>query len=145
MTSESRPLVASTPKPMVPYSGIGRGQSNHTHTKPITSQKQGVTLNIFSFFFLYHIKSALESSSYEIVRSRASYHTDIIIFGCSKSIDSLPVIKFDLNGHEVLCSKKVKNLAAILDQDMSMFSFVSNPCKSLYFQVSCNYTNTINN
>ena len=40
--------------------------------------------------------------------------TDIIIFGCSKSIDSLPVIKFDLNGHEVLCSKKVKNLGAIL-------------------------------
>ena len=34
--------------------------------------------------------------------------TDIIIFGCSKSIDSLPVIKFDLNGYEVLCSKKVK-------------------------------------
>ena len=61
--------------------------------------------------------------------------TDIIIFGCSKSIDSLPVIKFDLNGHEVLCSKKVKNLGAILDQDMSMFSFVSNVCKNLYFQV----------
>ena len=61
--------------------------------------------------------------------------TDIIIFGCSKSIDSLPVIKFDLNGHEVLCSKKVKNLGAILDEDMSMFSFVSNLCKNLYFQV----------
>ena len=45
------------------------------------------------------------------------------------------MIKFDLNGHEVLCSKKVKNLGAILDQDMSMFSFVSNLCKNLYFQV----------
>ena len=43
------------------------------------------------------------------------------------------MIKFDLNGHEVLCSKKVKNLGAILDQDM--FSFVSNLCKNLYFQV----------
>ena len=42
---------------------------------------------------------------------------------------------FHRNGHEVLCSKKVKNLGAILDQDMSMFSFVSNLCKNLYFQV----------
>ena len=44
--------------------------------------------------------------------------TDIIIFVCSRSNDSLLVIKFDLNGHEVLCSKKVKNLGAILDQDI---------------------------
>ena len=42
--------------------------------------------------------------------------TDIIIFGCSKSIDSLPVVKFDLNGHEVLCSKKVKKSRGYMRQ-----------------------------
>ena len=44
-------------------------------------------------------------------------------------------IQLDINGHKIIPSTKVKNLGVMLDNDMSMSSYVSALCKGVYFKL----------
>ena len=61
--------------------------------------------------------------------------TEAIVFGCNKNTSSFTDITLSVNGHSISCSTKVKNLGVLLNQNMSMSSFVSELCKLLYFQL----------
>lgn len=61
--------------------------------------------------------------------------TEFIILGNERVIKELPYTVLNLNDHEIVPSKEVKNLGVILDHHMTMSSFINALCKNMYFQL----------
>ena len=61
--------------------------------------------------------------------------TEIILIRNPKIVKELPELILNVNDNDIKFNKKVKNLGVTLDTDMTMFFFVSQLCKNLYFQL----------